>query len=542
MSIFIITGCIASCVIGQLNVAPIHQSGQPLPPGFPANSRFGALSTVGINAPGEVAMWSVVGVSGNLTISTWSWVPDDLRLLMRASDPAPGFPAGSTVGNPTFRGITDAGNSYFYSIIVPTPPPRSAIFRATHSDPVALSLGTGSVLPDRTVAGADLTAVHPSGLVLAYVSDSNGVGSQGIGSGDTYSTIFEYGHPAPGIGGGTITDATERYSPMRLNGAGQVGLHVRLSGPSITNDTDQAIYRATPGAGLELVAQEGVRLPGIPVGWNFRNPVWNGRAAHLDSAGNVTFMGDIGRVGLPLDDTIADAVWTGQAGDSGNLRVVMQTGEAVSGHTGLTWNSGPWDADLCVNGPGTIAFAAVTRNADSTVNPRSLWLDQGGTLTEVFSMGGTLPGAPAGAVGLDSVGWGWGLGTNNDLLIHGALTGGPFGTGRGDAMWYRAPDGNVSLVLIEGGTLEVSPGVFKTIAGFDSTLMYDDNSGARGYGVGDGSLAAFTDTGYFVFRAEFTDGTYGVYRGQVPAPGVLVIPALALAAATRRRRGVPSSL
>lgn len=432
----------------------------------------------------------------------------------------------------------DDGTSFFQLDIQPAPA-QFAIYRATHTGPIVPSVRTGSVLPDRTISFVDVNAAHSSGIVLAVVTDTNGVVAQVLGSGDTYSTLFEYGQPAPGIGDGTITSATNTYAPMRLNGAGQVGLHVRLAGNNIDTNTDDAIYRATPGTGLELVAQEGVRLPGTPVGWNFRNPVWNGRAAHLDNAGNVTFMGDIARVGLPLEDTIADAVWTGQAGDSGNLRVVMQTGQQVGGHAGLTWDSGPFDAGLCVNGPGTIAFAAVTRNADSTVNPRSLWLDQGGALTEVFSMGGPLPGAPAGAVGLDSVVWGWGLGTNNDLLIHGALTGGPFGTGQGDAMWYRAPDGNVSLVLIEGGMLEVSPGVFKTIAGFDSTLMYGDNAGARGYGVGDGSLAGFTDTGYFVFRAEFTDGTYGVYRGQVPAPGVLFIPALALAAATRRRRGVP---
>jgi hypothetical protein len=97
-------------------------------------------------------------------------------------------------------------------------------------------------------------------------------------------------------------------------------------------------------------------------------------------------------------------------------------------------------------------------------------------------------------------------------------------------IWATDLDGNLKLIARESAPLEVSPGVFKTVA------QLSFHSGTNNE---DGRPRGFNNLGQVVFQASFTDGSQGIFVSSavaVPKPPGWALAILATAWPFRRRR------
>jgi hypothetical protein len=96
-------------------------------------------------------------------------------------------------------------------------------------------------------------------------------------------------------------------------------------------------------------------------------------------------------------------------------------------------------------------------------------------------------------------------------------------------LWAQDPSGQLTLVVREGDSFTVSPGVVRTINSIAFTADLSPSGGE------DGRDLSFNDDFTLVFVLGFTNGTSGVFTATVPEPRMLGI-LLPAAAVIRRRR------
>jgi hypothetical protein len=137
-------------------------------------------------------------------------------------------------------------------------------------------------------------------------------------------------------------------------------------------------------------------------------------------------------------------------------------------------------------------------------NDTSLWLTQNGALNLVAREGAAAAGAAAGQNFSSFAGPA--LNSAGQLAFTATLTGTDVTTMNDRGIWAQGLDGNLRLVAREGVSLEVSPGVSRTIADLHFT---------GGGNTEDGRRIGFNDNGEVAFLATFTDGTSGLFVSDV---------------------------
>jgi len=327
-------------------------------------------------------------------------------------------------------------------------------------------------------------------LNSGFATDS-GIWSEGGGSG--LALVAREGDPAPG----TSDNFIGLIGTPALNDAGQTAF---LGGINSSNTTNRGIWSEGGGSGLALVAREGIgTAPGTGSNFTtFASPV-------INDAGQTAFLGGVNSGG-----PTSRGIWS-EGGGSG-LALVARAGNMAPGTSdNFTVFNSP-----VLNDAGQTAFLGHLNTGNNTTN-RGIWSEGGGSgLALVARLGDAAPGTS------DSFTF---LGTPvlNDVgqtAFLGDLNSGNNTTGSG--IWAEDPSGVLTLIARQGDLLDVEngPGTdFRTI--IDLSFVTITNSGFSNTGNGDGRASGFNNFGQLAFRANFTDGTSGVFLSNlaaVPSP------------------------
>ncbi len=230
------------------------------------------------NDVGQVAFPSRlrgIGVSIFEDEGIWVGSPDNVRLLAREGDQAPGTPSGVT-----FIGI-----------------PQSAI-RLNNAGQVAFS---------SVVRGAGVTSANDRGIWFGSLAAN-------------LELVAREGDPAPGTDPGVVFREFVGLGASRenvvLNDAGEVLFLGIITGPGVMFGNDRGIWIGTPG-NLRLVVRSGDQVPGQPPGTTYVAPF----APTLNNAGEIAFLSR-------LSTSTATHLWVG---DPSLPSLVVRTGDSAPG-------------------------------------------------------------------------------------------------------------------------------------------------------------------------------------------------------------------
>ncbi len=486
-----------------------------------------------------------------------------LETIVLTGDPAPGIPGGAfsfifgratinTHGGIAFTaslpgGIDglwrpDGAGSFELAALEGEPAPGS-------SPPVDFkSLGTptlddaGQVLFPATL---DTTGDDFTGL---YATEAAG----------TLVKVWAAGDLVPGATDGTTYDGPGD-GPPQLNPSEETGAAVSVRPGGVTGVQESSLVIPDGPLALTVGLREDDPAPGVPgeVFGGFVNPV-------LDAAGNVAFkgflawsasVGNFDDEGIWAPDGAGGFALLAREGDPSPVPgrsfgrpsglVGNAAGELAFADGGGTWKTTPGGLALVYEpgdvapGTGGLAFdfvSPVAMNAEGRLTvkgtlpgplgdqPIGYWVEAPvGGLRLVAYEGSPAPvGAPG--VVFDRIDPPQ-MNAMGELVFYALLAGeGVDGSNRA-AVFYADREGGVGLIARAGDELEVRDGDVRTIA----FAFVDDGTGEPFFS---GDL---NDAGQYVVTMNFTDSTWGLFRGEVPmaaaaVPALGPVASLALAA------------
>jgi hypothetical protein len=251
---------------------------------------------------------------------------------------------------------------------------------------------------------------------------------------------------------------------------------------------------------------------------------------HLNAAGHVTFNGWLS--GPDVTAANDNGIWSDV---SGSLSLVVRAGDHAPGTPSGVAFQEISDTNVFFNGSGKIAFAAglTGAGADAT-NSYGIWSNRSGAFGPVMREGDSAPGVNGkvfgsfGNVFFNDAGQ---VAFRGYLSDPGVVSN--WSSSAIDGLWGQDNAGNLHLIVLKGGQIEVTPGDVRTVKSFDYVDSSFDNLN------GDGSSLAFNGRGQFAFHADFTDGSSGIFVSDVatiPEPGCLALLTLGMFTISSRRR------
>jgi hypothetical protein len=534
LGIALVTGALAYdalALVPPATIRTVASSGQPAA-GTPSGVVFSGFELPFLNNAGQVAFHgSLAGaVNSADSVGIWSESSGSLQLVVRSGDQAIGLPDVTYAGflSPT---LNDAGHHAFGAFL------------------------TGS--------GLDNT-------------NNYGIWSEGAGS---LALVARTGNQAPGAPAGAVFRAPFYFTP-ELNNAGRSVFRADLVGSGVTSDNYRGIWSEQLG-NLLLEVRNGDQAPGAPNGTRFSElnvPVFNNNGA-------IAFGAEL--TGGDVNSSNAYGIWSDRAGA---LELVIRGGvgqQAPGTAAGVEFSGfGNPPAGPVINDSGRIAFSAfVSGSGVNNANERGIWSEGNGSLSLVARSGSHAPGTPlavnfsqfssngytindagrtafqgyltgSGVNNLNDEGiWSEGFGTLSLIARTGSQAAGassgvrysginlPVLNAAGQTaflalfsingitesnyrgIWATDTSGSLHVIARTGDVLEVEPGDFRTIHQVDF----------------DGRGSGFNDLGQVVFRAEFTDGSSGVFVSNVvaisePNSCWLLVGASAVTSLCRSRR------
>jgi hypothetical protein len=479
-------------------------SGQ-VAPGLPAGSNFTHLyytppEATGpvLNNAGRVAFSGYGAVSGGATYNgVWTDASGALALIARSGAQAPGASAGTNftaLRNP----VLNSTGQVAFDATLSVPAVSNAGVWATDSGTLTLIARKGFAAAGAG-AGVNYLAFFTPGMNdagrMAFRAQIAGAGvtagsDVGIWSGesDSLTLVAREGSAAPGAPAGVVFDHFPG-TPILINDAGRIAFKGFLAGPGVSADVNRMGLWAERASGLELVARQGSPVPGVAGGlFEFLSD------PSLNRNDRVAFVGLM--TGVPVATNAAVF-----SDSSGSVAVVARRGSSAPGTPA---NFSTFTEPL-LNGEGHVAFQAVLNGGGvTTANDTSLWSTSTGALNLVAREGAAAPGGAAGQT--FSAFASPALNAAGQLAFTAALAGTGITTANDRGIWAQGLDGDLRLVAREGGALEVSPGVTRTIAELHYTA---------GANTEDGRRIGFNDYGEVAYLATFTDGSSGIFVSDV---------------------------
>lgn len=547
-----LTLTLAAQPLGAQVPAPdaLAHTGEPAP-GFPPGALFSKLEGPRLDASGRTLFYGTAtggGVSSLTDQAVFRQHGAGLQIVVREGDLAPGtvgarfskLAFGST--NPPALGLNGAGALTFTTRLIGGDvcdcngdgviENDTALYREAGGALQLLARADGQVPGQVAGLKFDLLVGQPliaeDGTIVFFavfkgtgVTFANGTGILTAAPGGPLSLVVRQGQPLPGFPDGTTLGTFGR--PF-IAPNGEFSFFGRLQGPGFDSTNDDAVLEFHGGA-IVLIAQEGEQLPNGDV---LGNPFVTGAFTNFSVRG-----GDLLAFSSLLPDD-GSAVIRAIGCD---LVEIARSGQQAPGlPPGTTFTKFGFfveDGPIQLGEDGGLVFSA--RLDTASPSDETLWMaDPDGTLHLLARGGEAPPGAPAGVT--------FGNGSGFIFRTFGAPALEPGGRVAFSAHVIGPGLDGFSTGLYAtdaSGTLRkvVQPGDVLDVAGDGSDLrtvsQVNFNQDAFTQEAYNGPV--FNDDGVLVFRAQFTDGSDGLFKGDLDGAfeslggglaGVAGVPAL----------------
>lgn len=526
-------------------------------PGTGNGIRFDFLQVPSLNDHGQVAFVGYLsgpGVINSNNSGVWSEGDGTLGLLAREGELAPGTegqmfylmgefeypeipPIINNAGRTAFvaklhsgifglNGIwSDAGGTGLASVALPggpAPETQAGVFYSRIEQPRFNHMG--QVAFRASLVGEGIVPISDG------VNAPNDTGVW-LGTGNAnFELLFREGDPIPGTSGVSYGEPND----LAINNNGQVAFSSYLQGGG-------AAILSNVGGPVLPVAIEGEVAPGTAGGEG--NQFFLFESPTVNDHGEIAFHARVRGSGVYSSDD--NGIWS-DAGGNG-LQLVARSGEAVPGTPdGVEFAIDPLH-QLSFNNRGQLAFASRLDGVGiDRSNDWGIWSGKTGDLKLVARDGEVAPGAVDDArfsIPHDPL-----LNELGQIAFEALLTGDGVTDANDGGIWAQDIHGALRLVVREGDQVDLSENPqevdIRTFSRFD---LFNGDFG--NYASGEGRPSAFNNRGQIAFRAEFTDGTSGIFVSDliaVPEPisVILVLTGLGMAWIKRVARTiyVPNTL
>lgn len=443
---------------------------------------------------------------------------ENLAILARAGDQAPGLPEGVTYIRESIRGflrvadyhINDTGQYLFRANVVgpdvtiannrglwtgTTAADVSLIYRA--DDPAPGFPGAKMQAPDHLQINRAGQFAFWAWIEGAGIDETNNLVIWTGRSANDLKPFLREGQTAPdGLELDFITNTPEGGMDFFLNDNGQFLVVTVLTESGYMPRSQPALIAYLTGksyADLKVAAVQGEPAPALPE-FTIRGACPSCSQGFNNDGRIATKYGIRGPSGTET------AIWTGT--DKSDRKLIVRTGEdAPDTEPGTTFSGSP---TLIVGaGPDLLLFGSLTGESVDESNDFGIWKGTSGAdLRLVARRGDTVAGidrtmVPAGPI-MNSVG----------QIVFG---------GRHGLYFYDANLG-VRYIIGPGDTLEVAPGDFRTIRSTGvGEISWEWYAGELS-GPENGVSGSFNDQGQLAFRARFDDGSDGIFVARLPKP------------------------
>lgn len=498
---------------GQMSYRKVMRSGEPAPD---TTGIFGTqqLSFPSIDEAGHVSFscYLAHGIGGVDALNQWTLYSEnalgELHLVARQGDPTPGdvslhFDANSF----TTQHKNSLGQVAFYGV-------GSAPMISQGGCWAQNTLGTVV----RVAFGEATFPSSPPGTQITNV---------GTPSMSTSGDVAFQGFLRVGVGGVTVND-------------------------------DGALWCRTAGGALRLVAREGDSLPNLP-------PVFFPGSVQYAQSGfsfnNTPLINAGGQVAFSIPTNYGQMLMA-ESQTMNPPRVAAYQGQPAPGLPNVSFLDFP---SMTINNDGNLAFnATLSGMGVTTENDESIWVEDGGALHLIAREGDAAPGGgfyrilyppalsangeiafssylkegvggvdftndfgvykytlPAGTIqlimrdGMDAPGFPAGVHFDTPVVVpsinnvgqvafYAQIVGAPTYPSNADSLWATTPSGVLTPVVVKGQSLEISPGVFRTVNSCGGLS-------AKGVAGQDGQGYPFNNSGQLCFTVSLSDGTNGIY-------------------------------
>jgi hypothetical protein len=225
----------------------------------------------------------------------------------------------------------------------------------------------------------------------------------------------------------------------------------------------------------------------------------------INNAGRITFRADL--VGSGVNNTNNTGIWSE---GTGTLTLIAREGSQAPGTPNGVQFTFFFYAPV-INAAGQTAFHAGLKGSgvDST-NNAGIWSEGSGILALLAREGSQAPGTASG-VNFYSFGSPSSMPVINaagQTAFQATLTGSGINSTNSVGIWATDSSGVLQLIIRASDLIEVAPSEFRTVSSLDF-VSHSGNSDGRGSG--------FNDSGQLAFRANFTDGSSGIFVSDLVA-------------------------
>lgn len=535
-----LVGCAAASTVHGGSLRVLARTGAQAP-GFPTGTTITSVGRPDWDSPmvGSGQFVFRATINGGTTIFASNAAGVAAPLAVEGTQ-APGMPDGELFTD--FLGYPLLGSDG-HAVIVASTTTSCGVFREDDAGGLQLWAAKGDPAPGLSAGTLNLNG-NPQNLSVS--SGRVGIFSSIQGGNSTMAGIWTATAPRSWTSAVIAGLGAEATNTAGIPGSKITVLNTNVGRTVIMNSGGQIAYRGRasntvnfsglwgPGSNgaMRLLAQQNAAAPGTTgVFADVGTSPTPGRHT-INDQGKVLFVAPLATGTGGVVSTSDSGIWRS---DGNTVTKLLREGDQAAGAPAGVNYADAMSLVPMMNADGRIALMSALMGSGVTTltNTALFGTDAGGAFTMLLREGDPVPG-------LDGVQFGnfdtWtAINSRGTIAFTNNLTVGTGGvtTANDEAVFTRGADGTITLIAREGDSVEVSPGVFKTIA---RNLTPTRTFGVMGGSHQDGSSSTLDDSDNLIFLATFNDNSTAVLTATVPEPGMSAILLACAALLLARRR------